>query len=104
MRTDTIEAVGIAEGEACGGDHLSDGNVDAAMTLLDDVEAKVAQLVENPKLYQAGRVEGTRKLVRKSFIVVYVEGAGVVTILGYFMQLRCGRADRCGCSLGRIYG
>ena len=47
-----------------------------------DIEMKAAQLVDNPKLYQAGRVEGTREmLVRKNYIVVYAEDAHVVTIL-----------------------
>lgn len=63
-------------------DYISDDNVDAALTLLEDVEAKAAQLVNNPKLYQAGRVEGTREMmVRRNYIVVYTEDAGVVTIL-----------------------
>lgn len=63
-------------------DYISDDNVDAAMTLLGDIETKAAQLVDNPKLYQAGRIEGTREmLVRRNYIVVYAEDAGVVTIL-----------------------
>lgn len=63
-------------------DYISDDNVDAAMTLLDDIEAKAAQLVDNPKLYQVGRVEGTREMmVRKNYIVVYAEDTGGVTIL-----------------------
>lgn len=63
-------------------DYISDNNVDAALTLLDDVEAKVAQLIDNPKLYQAGRVEGTREMmVRRNYIVVYAEDAGAVTVL-----------------------
>jgi toxin ParE1/3/4 len=63
-------------------DYISDDNVDAALVLLADIETKAAQLVDNPKLYQAGRVEGTREmLVRKNYIVVYAEDAHLVTIL-----------------------
>ncbi|ATE65550.1 type II toxin-antitoxin system RelE/ParE family toxin [Rhizorhabdus dicambivorans] len=63
-------------------DYISDDNPDAALALLDDVEAKATQLVDNPKMYQAGRVAGTREmLVRKSYIVVYAEDARAVTIL-----------------------
>ncbi len=63
-------------------DYISDDNVDAAEALLIDIEAKIAQLVDNPKLYQVGRVEGTREmLVRKSYAVVYAEEIGLVTIL-----------------------
>ena len=63
-------------------DYISDDNVDAALTLLEDVEVKAAQLVDNPKLYQAGRVEGTREMmVRRNYVVVYAEDTGGVTIL-----------------------
>lgn len=63
-------------------DYISDDNPDAAEALLTDIETKATRLVENPKLYQAGRVEGTREmLVRRSYIVVYTENAEAVTIL-----------------------
>lgn len=63
-------------------DYISDDNIDAALALLDDVEAKAAQLADNPKLYQAGRVPGTREmLVSRSYIVVYTEDEQAVTIL-----------------------
>lgn len=63
-------------------DYISDDNPDAALALLDDVEAKVAQLLDNPTLYEAGRIIGTREmLVRRNYIVVYAEDQHVVTIL-----------------------
>ncbi len=63
-------------------DYISDDSVEAALALLDDIEAKVDQLVDNPKLYQAGRIIGTREmLVRRNYIVVYAEDGHVVTIL-----------------------
>lgn len=63
-------------------DYISDDNAEAALALLDDIEAKVDQLVDNPKLYETGRVSGTREmLVRRNYIVVYTEDGHVVTIL-----------------------
>jgi len=44
-------------------DYVSDDNPDAAQHLKDDIEAKAAKLPEFPKLYRAGRVEGTREMV-----------------------------------------
>jgi addiction module RelE/StbE family toxin len=63
-------------------DYISDDNAEAALALLDDVEAKVAKLADNPRLYEAGRIIGTREmLVRRNYIVVYAEDEHVVTIL-----------------------
>lgn len=63
-------------------DYISDDNPDAALALLDDIEAKVATLPDNPKMYQAGRVKGTREmLVRRSYIVVYAETRQAVMVL-----------------------
>ena len=63
-------------------DYISDDNIDAAEVFLADIEAKAVRLVDNPKLYQVGRVEGTREmLVRKNYILVYAEHADVVTVL-----------------------
>jgi plasmid stabilization system protein ParE len=48
----------------------------------DDIEAKVAKLVEHPKLYRPGRVAGTREMiVRRNYVVVYAEDARAVSIL-----------------------
>lgn len=71
MRSDLLEIVS----------HIAEDNVDAALALLDDIEAKVAPLVDRPKIYQAGRVVGTREmLVRKSYIVVYIDSTEMVAV------------------------
>jgi toxin ParE1/3/4 len=63
-------------------DYISDDNPDAAQQLKEDIEAKVAKLAEHPKLYRPGRVAGTREMiVRRNYVVVYVEDARVVSIL-----------------------
>jgi toxin ParE1/3/4 len=63
-------------------DYISDDNPEAAQQLKDDIEAKVAKLVEHPKLYRPGRVAGTREMVvRRNYVVVYAEDARAVSIL-----------------------
>ena len=63
-------------------DYISGDNPDAAESLKDEIEAKVSRLPEHPKLYRAGRVDGTREMiVRRSYVVVYAEAAGGVTVL-----------------------
>ena len=63
-------------------DYISDDNPDAAQALKDDIETKVANLAENPRLYKTGRVSGTREMVvRPNYIVVYLEADYVVSIL-----------------------
>lgn len=63
-------------------DYISDDNPDAAQWLKDDIEARAAKLPENPMLYRAGRIEGTREMVvRENYIVVYTEDALAVRIL-----------------------
>jgi toxin ParE1/3/4 len=63
-------------------EYVSDGNPSAAQELKDDIETKVANLAENPRLYKTGRVSGTREMVvRPNYIVVYQEAANVVYVL-----------------------
>jgi toxin ParE1/3/4 len=63
-------------------DYISDDNPDAAQRLKDDIEARVAKLIEHPKLYRAGRVAGTREIVvRSNYVVIYTEDMRAVTIL-----------------------
>ena len=63
-------------------DYISDGNPDAAQALKDDIVAKAAKLPEFPRLYRAGRVEGTREMVVwANYIVVYEEDPIIVRIL-----------------------
>lgn len=63
-------------------DYISDDNPEAAQALKEDVEARVSQLRENPRLYRVGRVDGTREMVvRSNYLVVYAEDPRSVTIL-----------------------
>lgn len=63
-------------------DYISDDNPDAALTLMEEIQGKVAQLPANPKHCRSGRVDGTRELVvRPNYIVVYTETATAVTVL-----------------------
>jgi len=63
-------------------DYIAEDNPDAALAMLDQIEAKVALLQGNPKLYKVGRVKGTRELVvHPSYVVVYAETVTTVTVL-----------------------
>jgi toxin ParE1/3/4 len=63
-------------------DYISDDKPGAAQALKDDIETKVANLAENPRLYKTGRVSGTREMVvRPNYIIVYKEAASVVSVL-----------------------
>ena len=47
-----------------------------------DRHARVFRLRDNPRLYRADRVTGTREMVvRSNYIVVYAEDADTVTVL-----------------------
>lgn len=62
--------------------YIADDNPAAAQVFHDEVETKVARLPEHPRLYRAGRVDGTRELVvRPNYVVVYAETPERVTIL-----------------------
>jgi addiction module RelE/StbE family toxin len=63
-------------------DYISDDNPGAAQRLKDEIEAKAKKLLEHPKLYRPGRVDGTREMVvRPNYVVVYTEDPGTVSIL-----------------------
>ncbi|AHE54730.1 hypothetical protein NX02_15235 [Sphingomonas sanxanigenens DSM 19645 = NX02] len=63
-------------------DYISDDNPDAALKLKDDLDTRIETLLDRPKLYQAGRVAGTREMsMRRRYIVVYKEDETQVTIL-----------------------
>ncbi|WP_016747846.1 type II toxin-antitoxin system mRNA interferase toxin, RelE/StbE family [Rhizorhabdus wittichii] len=63
-------------------DFIADDNPDAALKLLDDIENKAEQLLHHTRLYEVGRVDGTREmLVRQNYIVVYAEDEQRVLIL-----------------------
>lgn len=63
-------------------EYIADDNPDAAQALKDEIETKAQRLPEHPRLYQLGRVDGTREMVvRPNYIVVYSETPAAVTIL-----------------------
>lgn len=54
--------------------YISDDNPDAAQRLKNDIEAKIEQLFDFPKIGRPGRIEGTRELVAlANYIIVYQE-------------------------------
>ena len=63
-------------------DYISDDSPDAAQRLKNEIEAKVANLPQHPKLYRSGRVVGTREMViRSNYVVVYLEDGCTVAVL-----------------------
>lgn len=63
-------------------EYISNDNPDAAQHLKNDIEAKVSNLPEFPKMGRFGRVEGTRELVVwANYIIVYQEGPFTIQIL-----------------------
>lgn len=63
-------------------DYISDDNPTAALTLVQEIQDKVALLRSHPKRCRPGRVEGTRELiVRPNYIVIYAETEAAVTVL-----------------------
>lgn len=59
-----------------------DDNVDAAETLRMEIEEKVTDLRQQPKIYKPGRADGTREMiVRGNYIVVYEENDSQVRVL-----------------------
>lgn len=53
-------------------DYIAQDNVRAALELGDTIERRVAELAEQPRLYRAGRVRGTREMaVHPNYVVVY---------------------------------
>lgn len=63
-------------------EYIAQDSAIAAIELDDEIEAKVDNLLLHPKLYKAGRVQGTREMVvRTNFIVVYeLIGSDVVIL------------------------
>lgn len=64
-------------------DNIADDNPDAAQSLMDEIEAKVSNLPDHPKLYKPSvRVKGLRELVVTSnYIVLYRDGPHLVEIV-----------------------
>lgn len=70
-------------------EYIAQDNPSAAIELDDEIEAKVDNLLLHPKLYKAGRVQGTREMVvRTNFIVVYELNGSDVIILNVLHAAR----------------
>lgn len=53
-------------------DYIAQENPQAALELDEDFKAKVEIAAQNPKLYKAGRVRGTREIVvRPNYVIVF---------------------------------
>ena len=64
--------------------YIAADNPDAALALLDDIEAKAENLPDHPRLYQrSARVAGLRQMVvRSNYLVLYRETPAVVEVVG----------------------
>lgn len=63
-------------------DYISDDNPDAAQRVKNDIEAKIENLLDFPKIGRPGRIKGTRELVAwANYIIVYQENDFYVRIL-----------------------
>ena len=63
-------------------DYIADDSPDAALALLEDIEAAVARLADHPRRGRPGRVAGTRELViRSNYIAVYVETPTALSVV-----------------------
>ena len=70
-------------------DYISDENPDAAERLREKVEMCAMNLLNQPKLYKHGRVEGTREMVvHRNFVLVYAEDEERVVILRFLHTAR----------------
>lgn len=55
-------------------EHIAADNPDAALSLVEDIERRAANLSDHPRMGRPGRVSGTRELVvHANYIVVYVD-------------------------------
>jgi addiction module RelE/StbE family toxin len=62
--------------------YISDDNPDAAVRLVDEIEAKVSKLPDRPQLYRKGRLAGTREMVvRPNYLVIYAVDDQTVVVL-----------------------
>ncbi|MGO8566315.1 type II toxin-antitoxin system RelE/ParE family toxin [Rhizobium ruizarguesonis] len=52
---------------------ITDQNVGAAISQLDEIERQTDLLIDQPEIDRPGRIDGTRELIisRTSFIVIY---------------------------------
>ena len=78
-----LEWLELARGDLLGiVNYISDDNPDAAQRLKNDIESKIEQLLDFPKLGRTGRIDGTRELVAlANYIIVYQEKDSSIRIL-----------------------
>lgn len=63
-------------------DFIAQDNPQAALDLDALFEKMADKLIEQPKLFRAGRIRGTREaVVRENYVLVYRESIHAVTIL-----------------------
>jgi toxin ParE1/3/4 len=61
-------------------DYIANDNPDAAARTIEQILESAERLLEYPNLGQAGRVKGTRELVRRPFVIVYRVLEDVISI------------------------
>lgn len=62
--------------------YIAADNPDAAQSLKDVIEAKALDLVEQPRLYRAGRVKGTCEMTaHPNYLVIYRIVGQIVEVL-----------------------
>ena len=63
-------------------DFIAQGNPQAALDLDNLFEEKAGSLIEQPKLFKAGRMKNTREaVVHPNYVLVYEVSGSTVTIL-----------------------
>jgi addiction module RelE/StbE family toxin len=63
-------------------DFIAQDNPQAALDLDTLIEKKAGALIEQPKLFKAGRIKGTREaVVHPNYVLVYQVSADTVTVL-----------------------
>ena len=63
--------------------YIADDNPDAAQDFVEDIEARVAKIIDHPKLYKASvRVKGMREMVvGENYVVLYRATALLVEVV-----------------------
>jgi addiction module RelE/StbE family toxin len=62
--------------------YVADKNPDAAQRLKDEIQLRIAQLPDHPRLYKPGRVDGTREIVvMPNYLIIYRETSDTLIIL-----------------------
>lgn len=63
-------------------DYISSDDPESANRVVDQIDNRVGNLPDNPKMGRPGRVKGTRELViSKNYVVIYKERSEEIEIL-----------------------